>query len=78
MKKFTKESLGDLARGIKQLLLEDRCSFSETELVLLYDCIEIVEIMISSPEERDREVDLYDAARLVELLMHVFLIVHRF
>ena len=76
VKKFTKESLGDLARGIKQLLLEDRCSFSEKELVLLNDCIEIIEIMISKPEDRDRELDLYDASRLVELLMHVFLIVH--
>jgi hypothetical protein len=32
-------SLDDLEKGIKQLLLESRCSFSDEEKVLLNDCI---------------------------------------
>lgn len=38
MKKNVK-SLDDLETGIKQLLLEDRCSFSDEEILLLNDCI---------------------------------------
>jgi hypothetical protein len=74
MKILTRESLGDLAKGIKQLLLEDRCSFSEEEQVLLHDCLEAVEILLTDPKQR--EIDLYDVSRIVELIFHVFLIVH--
>ncbi len=33
------KSLDDLLQGIKQLLLENRCSFSDEEKVLLNDCL---------------------------------------
>ena len=33
------KSLDDLEKGIKQLLLESRCSFSDEEKVLLNDCV---------------------------------------
>ncbi len=39
MKNFNAKSLEILQTGIKQLLLESRCSFSEEEIVLLNDCI---------------------------------------
>lgn len=34
-----KRSLDDLVTGIKHLLREDRCSFSEEEKILLTECI---------------------------------------
>lgn len=36
---YKNKSLDDLIKGIKYLLLENRCSFSEKEKVLLNDCI---------------------------------------
>ena len=73
---ITNESLGDLAKGIKQLLLENRCSFSEKDLALLNDCLEVVENLLSKPPERNREIDLYDVSRIVELIIHVFVVMH--
>jgi hypothetical protein len=74
MKVLSKESLGDLAKGIKQLLLEDRCSFSDEDQVLLRDCLEVVENLLYDPKQR--EIDLYDVSRIVELIFHFFLIAH--
>ncbi len=42
MKKPTK-SLDDLETGIKRLLLENRCSFSEEEKVQLNDCLALIQ-----------------------------------
>jgi hypothetical protein len=42
MKSFSKESLDDLEKGIKQLLLEDRCSFTVNDHVLLQTCLELI------------------------------------
>ncbi|HEY6437137.1 MAG TPA: hypothetical protein VIY47_11160 [Ignavibacteriaceae bacterium] len=42
MKKFSTESLDGLEKGIKQLLLEDRCSFSVDDHALLNDCLELI------------------------------------
>ena len=39
MKRFHTESLDNLEKGIKQLLKENRCLFSEKETKLLKDCI---------------------------------------
>lgn len=37
------KSLDDLSQGIKQLLSENRCSFSDEEKVLLNDCLGYLE-----------------------------------
>lgn len=37
------KSLGDLETGIKHLLLENRCSFSDEEIVLLNECLEVIQ-----------------------------------
>lgn len=37
------KSLGDLKTGIKHLLLENRCSFSDEEKVLLNECLMVIQ-----------------------------------
>lgn len=74
MKILTKESLESLLRGIKKLLQEDRCSFSETELALLQDCVEAIEVMLTRTPRR--KVDLHDITRIAELIVHVLINVH--
>lgn len=37
------KSLGDLETGIKHLLMENRCSFSDEEKVLLNDCLSVIQ-----------------------------------
>jgi hypothetical protein len=36
-------SLDDLETGIKHLLLENRCSFSDEEIVLLNECLVVIQ-----------------------------------
>lgn len=48
MEHFNIERLGDLEKGIKQLLLENRCSFSDKDKVLLKDIIELVQVVKSN------------------------------
>jgi hypothetical protein len=36
------KSLGDLEAGIKHLLMENRCSFSDEEKVLLNECLLVI------------------------------------
>ncbi len=66
------KSLDDLETGIKQLLLEDRCSFSDKEKVLLDDCIHAL--------QQSREINLKSGvpdigliARIIELLIQLFI-----
>jgi hypothetical protein len=37
------KSLDDLETGIKHLLLENRCSFSDEEIVLLNECLVVIQ-----------------------------------
>lgn len=60
------KSLGDLEKGIKQLLLESRCSFSDEEKVLLNDCVfELQQTKKSS------NLDL--TVKVVEILTKLFI-----
>jgi hypothetical protein len=74
MKIITKESLDALLLGIKQLLCEDRCSFSEEEQALLQDCVEVIEVMLA--QKPMRKIDLHDIARIVELIVRVLITIH--
>lgn len=59
-------SLDDLEKGIKQLLLESRCSFSDEEKVLLKDCIAALqEIKMNS------RIDLI--VKVIEILTKLFI-----
>lgn len=64
MKKKAK-SLDDLETGIKQLLLEDRCSFSDEEKVLLNECITAIQQL-----KKSRDPDLL--IKILEILSKLF------
>jgi hypothetical protein len=68
MKYFTLESLGDLEKGIKQLLSEDRCSFSVDDYALLHECLDLIDSMKLSTKARSG-FSMESLARLVELML---------
>lgn len=72
MKNFNTESLDDLERGIKQLLLEDRCSFSENEIKLLNNCILALQIF-KSGNEKTGKPGLTEIVNIVELLLKLWI-----
>jgi hypothetical protein len=66
------ESLDALITGIKQLLLESRCSFSDEEKSLLDNCI----LALEKAKERTKNSgypDLGLIAKAVELLTKLFI-----
>lgn len=71
MKKFNTESLDDLEKGIKQLLLEDRCSFSENEIKLLNDCILVIQLFKSS-NEKNGKPDWTLIVKVADLLFKIY------
>lgn len=58
-------SLDDLQTGIKQLLSEDRCSFSDEEKVLLNECITEIQQL-----KKTRDPDLL--IKILEVLGKLF------
>ena len=64
MKKNIK-SLGDLETGIKHLLLENRCSFSDEEKVLLNECL-----MVIQEAKRNQKIDL--VVKILGILSRLF------
>jgi len=59
------ESLDDLIRGIKQLLLENRCSFSDEEKVLLNECIVTL-------QEFNMNNQFHLVVKVIEILTRLF------
>lgn len=59
-------SLDDLERGIERLLLEDRCSFSDEEKVLLIECVSLI-------KEFRRNSELTSYVKILEILLKFFL-----
>jgi DNA-binding XRE family transcriptional regulator len=72
MKTLTSKSLGDLEKGIKQLLLEDRCSFSVDDCALLNDCLDLIDSINSSSVTR-LGFRMDSMARLVELMLKLLI-----
>jgi hypothetical protein len=70
MKKFNTESLDDLEKGIKQLLLEDRCSFSENEINLLNDCILVLQAF-KSVNEKTGKPDLAVIPKVIDAILKI-------
>lgn len=66
--KYSTESLGDLEKGIKQLLLEDRCSFSDSDRVLLNDCLNLV-ISCKTDSNTHSEFNVHSLVQVVELVI---------
>ena len=60
------KSLDDLEKGIKQLLLESRCSFSDEEKVLLNDCVVALQ-----QTKKSSNIDLI--VKVVEILTKLFM-----
>jgi len=69
------ESLGDLERGIKQLLLEDRCSFSDDDKRLLSDCLDLIQVC-KDEISKGGKFDLLKIGKVVELVVRVFSVLH--
>jgi hypothetical protein len=61
------KSLNDLEKGIKQLLLESRCSFSDEDKVLLNDCI-----LALQQAKKNCDFDLI--IKVVEILSQLFIV----
>lgn len=63
---YKQMSLDDLERGVERLLLEDRCSFSDEEKVLLTECVRLIKEF-----RKNREVTSY--VKILEILLKFFL-----
>lgn len=72
MRNHEVKSLDDLVKGIKQLLLESRCSFSDEEKVLLNGCLFALQKFKSSRDSGSP--NLYLAVDAMEILVKVFII----
>ena len=66
------KSLDDLEKGIKQLLLESRCSFSDEDKDLLNECILALE-KAKQPTKKSGIPDLGLIAKAIELLTKLFI-----
>lgn len=62
------KSLDALIAGIKQLLLENRCSFSDEEKTLLNACIQKLQ-QIKEKQEQTGRPDLGDVAEVLGFLI---------
>lgn len=72
MKKTQKQSsLDSLQTGIKQLLVENRCPFSEADRKLLEQCSEELQ-RLKELEAGNKEFDFDALCKLIELLSHFF------
>ena len=60
------KSLGDLETGIKHPLLENRCSFSDEEKVLLNECLVVIQ-----EAKRNQNVGL--VVKIFEILSRLFI-----
>ncbi len=60
------KSLGDLETGIKLLLLENRCSFSDEEKVLLNDCLLVI-------QQAKSNLDVGLVVKVFEILSKLFI-----
>ena len=60
------KSLGDLETGIKQLLLENRCSFTDQEKVLLNECLLVI-------QEAKRFQNIAHVVKILEILSKLFI-----
>jgi hypothetical protein len=69
----TVKSLDDLERGIKQLLLENRCSFSDEERIILNDCISSIQ-QSKKINKKSGKPDLSAVAKVVEILLKLMVI----
>ncbi len=71
------KSLDGLILGIKQLLLESRCSFSDEERVLLNGCFFALQEFKNS-NENSGNPNLSFAIEAMEILVKVFIITDHF
>jgi len=68
MKIFSTESLDGLEKGIKQLLQEDRCSFSVDDRALLHDCLELI-VSSKTSSKAYSHFNVESLAKIVELVI---------
>lgn len=60
------KSLDDLGTGVKHLLLENRCSFSDEEKVLLNECLVVI-------QEAKRDQNRGHVVKIIEILSRLFI-----
>ncbi|MDB5200040.1 MAG: hypothetical protein JWO92_2003 [Chitinophagaceae bacterium] len=68
------KSLGDLETGIKQLLLESRCSLSDKEKDLLFSTLVVIGEFTSQLQKK--QIDLNLIVQIVENVTHFLLTAH--
>lgn len=73
MEDLNVKSIDSLRKGILRLLSQSRCSFSEEEKVLLFDCLQALERLKEILVQKNT-LHLTTAIKVVELLMRVFAI----
>lgn len=66
-----KKSLDDLIKGIKHVLLKDRCSFSDEERVLLKHCIIALQ-EFKKVNQRDKIPRLDQLEKVITILSKIF------
>lgn len=69
MQKHSLKNNDELIQGIRTILSNDRCSFSDEEQVLLNDCINKLE---ESRTEPDPHVQKLTFVKVLEILLRIF------
>jgi hypothetical protein len=71
MERYNVKDIDSLIQGIKGILSKYRCSFSEDEKVLLFDCLAGLRTL-KRRSKQQKIVDVLMIFRVVELLMRAF------
>ena len=72
-----KKNLDDLERGVKSVLTQDRCSFSDEEIVLLQECLSYLQ-QAKKISRQTGYPDIGLITRAVEILLQLFLVAEHF
>ena len=75
MKNQSFKSMDDLIQGIKTIISNYRCSFSDEEQVLLKECISKLE---ESRAEPDPQNQLQASAKVLGTLLRIFTLIDHF
>lgn len=67
------KNLDDLERGVKSVLSQDRCSFSDEEKVLLQECLGYLQ-QAKKISEQTGKPDLGLITKAIEIILKLFLI----
>lgn len=70
---YHQKNLDDLEKGIKSVLSQDRCSFSDEEKVLLQKCLGYVQ-QARKLSDQTGKLDFGVIVRIIEIMLQLFLV----